>query len=181
MEETLKALQKLKVDCLYAKSTHFNAARRTEKEANHFKYWLIGASIIAFVSIVMNLGIWEKIQGEPDWMEMAANILGTIASGVILYTTTFTDYQAKLDRATVHQKTGNSLNLVFKRIRNTEASVKDGLIVGKELKALLDGFSGEYITITEAAPITKFEDYKQAKKDVRNGNLSDYTEKELNA
>ena len=39
--ETLLALQKLKVDCLYKKSTHFNAARRLKNTSNKFKIALI--------------------------------------------------------------------------------------------------------------------------------------------
>lgn len=180
-DNTLDALRKLKVDCLYNKSTHFNAAYRLKKASNLFRTALIIGSILATFSTIMNVGLWDKIQGDTTVIQVIVNILGAVGGFLIMYTTTFSDYKAKIDMAYKHENIGSELNQTFKKIRNTEASFLDGLIKEDELKSNLEELTDTYSVLCKSAPITEPEDYNKAKTDFTEGNLTTYTEQELNA
>jgi hypothetical protein len=179
-QETLNALKKLKVDCLYKKSNHFNAARRLKKTGDVFRLFLIGGTIFASFSAIMNVGIWDKIPGDTIAIQVIVNVLGALGGFLILYTTTFSDYKSKIDTATKHDNVGNDLNLIFKKIRNTEAAYLDKLIDDNQLLKELNELTNDYTSKCYAAPITEKSDYQQSRKDYEEGCLTEYTEKELN-
>ena len=179
-QETLSALKKLKVDCLYKKSTHFNAARRLKKSSNVFLFFLIAGTIFASFSTIMNVGIWDKIQGDTLAVQVVVNVLGALGGFLILYTTVFSDYKSRIDTATKHDNIGNDLNLIFKKIRNTEAIYQDKLIDDTELQKALEELTIDYTSKCYAAPITDEQDFQKAREDFKEGFLSEYTEEELN-
>ena len=179
-QETLIALKKLKVDCLYKKSTHFNAARRLKRSSSVFLFFLIAGTIFASFSTIMNVGIWDKIPGDTIAIQVVVNVLGALGGFLILYTTVFSDYKSRIDTATKHDNIGNDLNLIFKKIRNTEAIYQDNLIDDAELQKALEELTSDYTTKCYAAPITDKKDYQQAREDYQKGYLTEYTEEELN-
>lgn len=179
-DHTLHALKKLKVDCLFTKSTHFNAARRLKAGSDRFRTALIIGTIAASFSTIMNVGIWDKIPGENIWIQVIVNILGAFGGFLILYTTTFSDYKNKIDIANKHENIANDLNLIFKRIRNTEARYLDKLIDNPGLSEALSQLTEEYTFKCANAPITDDEDYLQAKENFDKGYTAEYTDKELN-
>jgi len=179
-QETITALQKLKVDCLYKKSTHFNAARRLKSAGNAFRFFLIAGSIAASFSTIMNIGVWDKISESTLAIQIVVNVLGALGGFLILYTTAFSDYKSKIDTAAKHDNIGNDLNLIFKKIRNTEAFYQDKLIDDAELQKNLEDLTNEFTSKCYAAPIAEKKDYLQAKEDFEKGYLTEYTEKELN-
>lgn len=179
-DNTLNALRKLKVDCLYKKSTHFNAARRLKTDSDRFKVALIIGTIAASFSTIMNIGIWDKLPGDTGWIEVVVNILGALGGFLILYTTTFSDYKSKIDTANKHENLANELNLIFKRIRNIESRYLDHLIDDSKLSEYLDLLTNEYIAKCSNAPITTDQDYLKAKENFDKGYTSEYTEQELN-
>ena len=178
---TLQALKKLKVDCLYKKGTHFNAARRLQTISTVYRYLLIIGTIAASFSTIMNVGIWNKIQGDTTVIQVVVNILGALGGFLILYTSAFSDYKSKIDLSNKHENIANDLNLIFKRIRNTEAKYLDGLFADQQLADSLDSLSQEYITKCGSAPITKDEDYLKARDNFNEGYTTEYTEEELNS
>ncbi|MBN1181668.1 MAG: SLATT domain-containing protein [Bacteroidales bacterium] len=178
-KETLLALQKLKVDCLYKKSTHFNAARRIKRSSNVFQLFLIIGTIFAAFSTIMNVGIWDKIPCDTLVIQVIVNVLGALGGFLILYTTTFSDYKSKIDTANKHDNVGNDLNLIFKNIRNTEAAYIDDLITDDQLLKTLNDLTTEYVAKCYSAPITEKEDFEQAREDYKNGYLAEYTDEEL--
>ena len=180
-EKTIEALKKLKVDCLYKKSTHFNAARRVQKEANIFRFLLIAGAIVASFSTIMNVGLWDKIEGDTTIIQIGINVLGALGGFLILYATAFSDYKSKIEMANKHENVATDLNLIFKRIRNTEAKYLDELISNEELSKNLDELTQAYINKCASAPITKNEDYLLTRENVEKGYTTDYTEKELNS
>lgn len=179
-QETLTALQKLKVDCLYKKSTHFNAARRLKKAGGTFRIFLIIGSITASFSTIMNIGIWDKIPDTPIAILVIVNLLGALGGFLILYTTAFSDYKSKIDSASKHDNVGNDLNMIFKKIRNTEALYLDKMIGDKKLKKALEELAEDYSSKCYASPITEKKDFEQARKDFKKGYLTKYTKEELN-
>ncbi len=179
-QETLTALKKLKVDCLYKKSTHFNAARRLKRASNVFRFFLIAGTIFASFSVIMNVGIWDKIPGDTLSIQVIVNVLGALGGFLILYTTAFSDYKSRIDTAAKHDNIGNDLNLIFKRIRNKEAIYQDKLIDNAELQRALEELTGDYTSKCYAAPITDDKDFQKAREDFQKGYLTEYTEEELN-
>ncbi|MBU2019065.1 MAG: SLATT domain-containing protein [Bacteroidetes bacterium] len=177
--KTLLALRKLKVDCHYKKSTHFNAARRIKVESDRFQWALILGTIAASFSTIMNVGIWDKFPNS-DWLQAIVNILGALGGFLILYTTTFTDYKSKIDLANKHESIANDLNLIFKKIRNSEGRYLDQFITDKEISDELQNLTEQYTMKCSSAPITNDEDYMKAKKNFNKGFTSEYTDDELN-
>ncbi len=179
-DHTLLALQKLKVDCHYKKSTHFNAARRLQSDSRVFRLFLIIGTLTSSFSTIMNVGIWDKIEGNTLVIEVVVNVFGALGGFLILYSTTFSDYKTKIELASKHESIASQLNLTFKKIRNTEAKYLDKLISRENLTLEVDSLSHEYIEKTSNAPITKDEDYEKARVTFSNGFTSEYTENELN-
>lgn len=177
---TFEALRKLKVDCLFKKSTHFNAARRIKNGGDRFRWALIVGTIAASFSTIMNVGIWDKIPGANIGFQVVINILGALGGFLILYTTTFSDYKSKIDIANKHESIANDLNFTFKRIRNTEAIYKDGLISDQLLTEHLEQLTQEYINRCNNAPITQDEDFLKARENFQKGYTAEYKENELN-
>lgn len=178
---TLQALKKLKVDCLYKKSTHFNAARRLQSISTVYRYLLIIGTIAASFSTIMNVGVWNKIQGDTIAIQVIVNTLGALGGFLILYTSAFSDYKSKIDLSNKHENIANDLNLIFKRIRNVEAKYLDKILNDEQLAASLDSLTQEYITKCSSAPITKDEDYLKARDNLKEGYTTEYTEEELNS
>jgi len=176
--ETHTALKKLKVDCLYNKDTHFNAAQRLQKEANSFRIFLIFGTIFASFSTIMNVGLWDKITGDTTSIQVIVNLLGALGGFLILYSTTFSDHNSKLDLSNKHSNVGNSLNLLYKKIRLTEATCIDGLIDEQELFKKTEEYSSEYHSICSSAPLTIEVDFLKAKSNFDKG-YSVYTKEEL--
>lgn len=108
------------------------------------------------------------------------NILGALGGFLILYTTTFSDYKSKVDLANKHENIANDLNLIFKKIRNSEAHFIDGLLYDKELITTLQNLTEQYTMKCNSAPITLDSDYLKARKHFEKGYTSQYTEQELN-
>jgi hypothetical protein len=177
---TLDALRKLKVDCLYTRSSHFNAARRLKTGGDRFRVALIIGTIAASFSTIMNVGIWDKIPGANVAIQVVVNVLGALGGFLILYTTTFSDYKSKVELAGKHDSIATDLNLIFKRIRNTEANHNDGLLDEQQLCAALDQLTQEYVTKCANAPLTTDEDFQKARDNFKNGYTATYTEEELN-
>lgn len=180
-DETLIVLQKLKVDCLYTKGNHFNAARRLKHWSTFFRWFLVAGTIFASFSAIMNVGVWDKIPGDNTIIQVVVNVLGALGGFIILYATTFSDHYQKMELAMKHENVGVELNFIFKQIRNTEAYFKDQLLTDEQLKDKLEELTKLYISKTETAPITNDEDYQTTKNNFEKGALAEYTEKELNA
>lgn len=176
--ETLVVLKKLKVDSLYSKGTQFNAAHRVSQEASRLKIFLIIGTIFATFSTIMNVGLWDKINYDTTSIQVIVNLLGALGGFLILYTTTFSDHNAKLERSNKHGSIANSLNLLYKKIRTTEATYIDQLIDDQELLKKTEEYSTEYYSICNAAPLTIEADFIKAKENFEKG-YADYTKKEL--
>jgi len=179
--ETLIALQKLKVDCLYTKGNHFNAARRLKRWSTFFRRFLVAGTVFASFSAIMNVGVWDKIPGDNTIIQVVVNVLGALGGFIILYATTFSDHYQKMELAMKHENAGVELNLIFKQIRNTEAYFKDKLLTDEQLRDKLEELTKLYISKTQSAPITNDEDYQTTKSNFEKGATAEYTEKELNA
>jgi len=177
--QTLQSLRKLKVDCHYKKSTHFNAARRIKKASNYFQYALVVGTIFASFSTIMNVGLWSEFPNS-EGIQVVINILGALGGFLILYTTTFSDYKSKVDLANKHENTANDLNLIFKKIRNEEARFLDKILDDDQLSESLKNLTEQYTMKCSSAPITIDADYHKARKNFNKGYTSEYTEEELN-
>ena len=181
---TLEALQKLKVDCLYKKSTHANAARRLFKESKRFKNYLIFGSALASISTIMNIGVWDTMKSPATYnyvlaVQIIFNVIGAIGALFVLYASFFTDYYAKMEQANQHENVCTDLNLTHKKIRNIEAKYLDGQITDILLSNELMNLTEEYTTKIKSVPITQFKDFQKAREDFKKGYLTDYSEKEL--
>ena len=176
--ETLTILKKLKVDCLYNKDTQFNAARRVHIEADRFKVFLVLGTIFASFSTIMNVGLWDNLTFNTEIIQVIVNLLGAVGGFLILYTTTFSDHNSKLDLSSKHSIVANSLNLLYKKARLTEAAYVDELINDQELLRKVEDYSTEYHSICNSAPLATQADFLKAKENFDKG-YSDYTKEEL--
>ncbi len=165
---------------MYTRSTHFNTASRITKSANTYRILPIIGTVAATFSSIMNVGVWDKLSIDDTWCQVLVNILGALGGFLILYTTTFSDYRSKIELANKHSTVGHTLNLTFKKIRNTEAKFKDGHIIPQQLVNALDELTEEFISNSRTAPEANKNDYETAREDFKKGYLTDYKEEELN-
>lgn len=186
IKNTIEALQKLKVDCLYKKNTHANAARRLYKEAKQFKNFLIVGSALASISIIMNIGLWDTMKTPVNYnyilvIQIIFNLIGAAGGLFVFYGTYFSDYYIKMEQATQHELVCTDLNLTHKKIRNIEAIYLDSQLSDEMLKEKLESLTEEYSAKINSVPITENIDFEKAREDFQKGYSTEYTEKELNS
>lgn len=184
--KTIEALKKLKVDCLYKKSTHANAARRLNKEAKRFKVLLIIGSAFASISSIMNIGVWDTLKTPENRnyilvIQIIFNFVGAVGALFVLYATYFSDYYNKMDQANQHELVCTNLNFTHKKIRNVEAMYIDEKLTDDMLIEELKNLTEEYTVKIKSVPITESDDFQKAREDFNKGYLTDYSDKELNS
>jgi len=152
-----------------------------QSAGDRFRIWLVAGTIAASFSTIMNVGIWDKIPGANVGVQVIVNVLGALGGFLILYTTTFSDYKSKIEVAAKHDTIATDLNLIFKRIRNTEANYADGLLSNEQLCDALYRLAEEYNSKCVNAPLTTDGDFQKARDNFKNGFTATYTEQELNS
>lgn len=169
LQETTKQLKKVKVDALYGKKKHFNAADR--KKTYH--YWL-GLPVV-----IINLfvgSILFKILFSSEGTVLIPAVLAFIAALLSGLQTYFNFYQ----KAEGHRKIGNRYLTVFKHCCRIEAYIKDEVLNKEGIIKNLEDVAKEIDAINrdaEAFP-TSDSDFRKAQKGIKAGE-EDYTEEEL--
>ena len=172
MNNTTERLRRIKVDALYGKKKHFNAADRNEK--NHDK---IGIPLFIINIVTGSILFYVITDGATNWIKyvpLALAVISAILSGF----QTFFNFQKRVEG---HRRIGNKYLSIMKKCDRLQGYIADKVITNEELISKIENLANEIDSINNEAEIypTNSSDYKQAKQGIENGE-EEYTEKELN-
>jgi hypothetical protein len=162
MEATREQIRKLRVDSLYGKKKHFNAA---DRKANLHNWLSIPALIFNAALASVLLVDFQKVQPEiSKWVSALLAITATILTALA----TFLNLQKQAEG---HRKIGGRFLSIQKACERVLSFEKDGLIDGPQLMAELKELASSYqdITADEAAYTTNDCDFKAARKGLAAG------------
>jgi hypothetical protein len=169
----IKKIKELKVDALYGKKKHYNAADR--KQSYHM---LIGIPL-TIINIFLGSYIFAIItQRWPDGSNWLVGVLALIAA-ILAAFQTFFNFERQVEQ---HRSIATRYLAVTKGCSRLIAYYLDGQIVASELKHEFEEYSRNYDQITsdsERCP-TNEDDYNSARQGFNDGE-EDYTKSELNS
>ena len=171
MENSLANLKKIKVDALYGKKKHFNAADR--KESKH--YW-IGIPLIIMNVVTGSVLFFILTDGVATWVKYVPIVLAFVAAIFSAFQTYFNfDKKAEGNR-----RIGNRYLAIMKKCDRAAAYHADKAITDPAFATMIEEIAEEMASIdkdAEAFPTRKC-DYDLAKKGIEGGEET-YTAGEL--
>lgn len=172
MENTIEKIKRIKVDTLYGKKKHFNAANRKEKYHLCLGIPLLVINVITgsvlFATLTLDTVTWIKYI--PLTLTLIATLLGALQ--------TFFNLQKKVEG---HRRVGNKYLAILKRCDRLQGYIADNIISNEDVIRHLEEISQGVDTVNieaESYP-TSDKDYQLAKKGIESGEET-YTETELN-
>lgn len=164
-------IKRIKVDCLYGKKKHFNAADRQES----YHYWLgIPLTIINIVTgTVLFYLLTEDNKSAWKMLPIFLAFLAALLSGF----QTYFNFNKKVEG---HRRIGNKYLSIYKSCDRLQAYIAEKHIDNQTLIDRLENIAKEIDDINKEAeqfPTTK-NDYELAKQGIENGEES-YTKDEL--
>lgn len=171
MQYTEERIRRIKIDSLYGKKKHFNAADRKEK----YHYW-IGIPLIIINIMTGTLLFKTLTNNEIEWVKYIPIWLAFISSFLSGFQTYF-NFNKKVEG---HRRIATRYLSIMKRADRLQAYIKDDIITNEILLKDVESMAKEVEAInTDAEQFpTSQADYSKAKKGIENGD-EDYTEKEL--
>jgi hypothetical protein len=172
MNNTTDKLRRIKVDALYGKKKHFNAADRNEK--NHYK---IGVPIVVINILTGSILFYVIKESASYWIKYVPLILALI-SALLSGFQTYLNLQKKVEG---HRRVGNKYLAIMKKCDRLQGYIFDKVVSNDDLISRIESIAIEIDSInieSESYP-TSNSDYLLAKKGIENGE-EEYTEKELN-
>lgn len=172
MKETAGKLAKIKVDALYGKKKHFNAADR--KERYHYQ---IGIPLIIINVLTGSVLFYVLTDGTTNWVRYVPLYLALIAA-LLSGFQTYLNLQQKVEG---HRRIGNRYLAVMKKCDRLQAYIAGEAIMPHEVVSKIEAIASESESINqdaEAFPTNKG-DYTLAQTGISSGEET-YTNTELN-
>jgi hypothetical protein len=164
-------IKKIKVDCLYGKKKHFNAAARQE----NYHYWL-GIPLIA-INIITGTVLFYLLKENKNFdlklLPIALAFIAALLSGF----QTYFNFNKKVEG---HRRIANKYLFVYKSCDRLQAYILDNQIDNSTLVEKLEQIAIQINEINieaETYPASK-KDYALAQKGIKNGE-ENYTNEEL--
>lgn len=172
MNNTRSRLKRIKVDALYGKKKHFNAADRHEKR--HFN---IGIPLVIINVLIGSILFYVLIENQDNWIKYIPLILA-LAASLLSGFQTFLNPQKKVEG---HRRVGNRYLAIMKKCDRLLAYIGDKIINEEPLIARIEEISTEVEEVNKEAESfpTNEKDYNKAKEGIEGGE-ENYTEVELN-
>jgi hypothetical protein len=172
MNNTTDKLKRIKVDALYGKKKHFNAADRNER--NHYR---IGIPLVIINILTGSILFYVITDGASNWVKYVPLILALI-SALLSGFQTYLNLQKKVEG---HRRVGNKYLAIMKKCDRLQGYIIDKVVSNDDLVSRIESIAQDIDSINieaESYP-TSNSDYLLAKKGIENGE-EEYTEKELN-
>jgi hypothetical protein len=172
MQNSTDKLRRIKVDALYGKKKHFNAADRKEK--THF--W-IGIPLIIINVLTGSVLFYVITDGVTNWIKFIPLVLAFIAA-LLSGFQTYLNLQQKVEG---HRRIGNRYLAVMKKSDRLQGYVADHAIATDSFIQRLEEIATEIDDVNKEAEAfpTNQSDYNLAKKGIEEGE-ENYTDNELN-
>lgn len=171
MNNTIDKLKRIKVDSLYGKKKHFNAADRIEK--THLR---IGVPLIIINLVTGSILFSALTDNRADWAKYIPLVLAFIAALLSGFQTYF-NLPKKVEG---HRRVGNKHLSIMKKCDRLQGYIADALISANDLIIRIEELASEVEEINKEAesyPTSK-NDFELAKKGIESGEES-YTLTEL--
>jgi hypothetical protein len=172
MNNTTNKLKRIKVDALYGKKKHFNAADRNEK--NHYR---IGVPLVVINILTGSILFYVITDGASNWIKYVPLILA-LMSALLSGFQTYLNLQKKV---VGHRRVANKYLAIMKKCDRLQGFIIDKVVSNDDLINRIESIAIDIDSINieaESYP-TSNSDYLIAKKGIENGE-EEYTEKELN-
>lgn len=173
MSDTIQnQLKKIKVDMLYGKKKHFNAADR--KSSYHY---FIGVPLIILNILTTSVLFYVLTDGVIDWVKYIPIGL-TLIAALLGGFQTYLNFQKS---AEAHRRIGNKYLSVLKKCDRLQGYLSESIISNQKAVTLLERIASNVDEInkdSESYP-TSNGDYLKAKAGIKSGE-EHYTEEELN-
>jgi len=172
MENSKEKLKRIKVDTLYGKKKHFNAADRNEK--NHYK---IGIPLIIINVLTGSVLFYVLTDGVNNWVKFVPLILAFVAA-LLSGFQTYLNYQQKVEG---HRRVGNRYLASMKKCDRLQGYFADNSMSNEEFVQKMELIALEVDDINQEAESypTNNSDYELARIGIESGEEY-YTESELN-
>lgn len=172
MNNTTDKLRRIKVDVLYGKKKHFNAADRNEK--NHYR---IGIPLVIINILTGSILFYVITDGATNWIKYIPLVLALI-SALLSGFQTYLNLQKRVEG---HRRLGNKYLAIMKKCDRLQGYVADKVISNEELILRIENIANEIDSVNIEAETypTNNSDYELAKKGIEMGE-EEYAEKELN-
>lgn len=172
MENSIEKLKRIKVDTLYGKKKHFNAADRNE--SNHYK---IGIPLIIINVLTGSVLFYVLTDGVNNWVKFVPLVLAFIAA-LLSGFQTYLNYQQKVEG---HRRIGNRYLASMKKCDRLQGYFADNSITNEDFIQKMELIALEVDDINQEAESypTNNSDYELARKGIESGE-ENYTESELN-
>jgi len=155
-DHTIRAVERLRIDALYGKKKHFNAADRKER-CNTY----IGISLIVANAVIASNLAYMFIS-EIRTFGVIIGIIGLIAT-VLAIIQAFFNFSRTVEQ---HRMIAAKYLHIVKACSRVKAYHQDGILSADELRERLDTLAREYEQITESAVClsTNQDDYEEARR-----------------
>ncbi|MPQ49097.1 SLATT domain-containing protein [Marinifilum sp. N1E240] len=162
MNNIIEKIKRIKVDSIYGKKKHFNAADRKQ----NIHYW-IGIPLV-LVNIVTGTSLFILLtENVESWLKFLPVIFAFIAA-ILGGLQTYFNFNEKVEG---HRKCGNDYLAVLKKCDRLQATIKDKLISTDKVLENLEEIGDEINRINKVAesyPTSK-KDYMQAQEGIKEG------------
>lgn len=171
MTLTEEKIKRIKVDSLYGKKKHFNAADRKE----NYHYW-IGVPLTVITILTTTILFYVLTDGATNWIKYVPLALAFAASFLSGFQTYF-NFNKQVEG---HRRVANKYLALLKRADRLQGYIKDKIITPEELFKQFEVIAFEADEINkEAEPYpTSNSDYVKVKKGIESGE-EEYTNKDL--
>lgn len=172
MTTTEEKFKRIKIDCLYGKKKHFNAADR--KESYHY---LIGIPLFIINILTATVLFFVLTDGAKDWIKYVPLLLAFFASFLSGFQTYF-NFNKQTEG---HRRIGNRYLALMKKADRLQGYLKDGLLQNDQVVKQFEEIGIEADEINKDAEQfpTSQNDYDKAKAGIADGEEK-YTDEELN-
>lgn len=162
MEATKVQIQRLKVDALYGKKKHFNAADRKRRA----RLWL-SLPVVVINTALGSLLMTILEESSPDLFKWMAAILA-IAAAILSAVSTFLDLAKQVEG---HRRVGNKYLSVAKQSQRLLAYEVDGLVDNAEMVRRLEHLAELNDDANREAEAfhTNTSDFKRAQRGLQSG------------
>lgn len=173
MKATIKEIKRTKVDALYGKKKHFNAADRKRRYRLGLNIPVIVFNVLLGGSLLFTL----LEEASPEYAKIIAAIC-SFSAAVMVGISTFFNFSKVIEG---HRKVGNKYLEVVKKSDQLLAAYNDKMITDQELTSQYEKLLELNLqTNTESESFsTKKSDYRKAQKGIKEDGEEEYLPKEL--
>lgn len=172
MEATIEQIKKLRVDALYGKKKHFNAADRKHS------YRLLVTIPVVIINVLIGSTLFSILQENSPYIVKVSLAILSILAAILTGLSAFLDFAKQVEG---HRRVGNKYLAVVKGCERLIACYKDNLMKSEDIIKKLEQLACDCDVANKEAEAfnTNDKDYTKAQNSIQAGN-EEYLDVELN-